>query len=999
MRLSSLCLCTLICAPAVLAQRLPEVEPNNTPATAQAIAIGTQIDANLAAGEDDWYSFTVSAYTRVRLQTSNTDTRMALLNSTGTTYLGIDDDARTTTNGFSSEIMLNIAAGTYTVQIVGFTSTTAGPYSMEIAQFAPLVYTGTEIEPNDTHLTATPTTLSPGGARYLGNVGPATLQLSDLVAAPTVLSDSVPATAIVFSGSVVSSTTTVITTAGLVASAYTGGGFSVQMTSGVHIGLIRLISANTATTITTAAWPSAPAASDTFDIITTNSTTVTRATAALVASAYVPSHNLVMTSGANIGLARLISANTTSTITTAAFPVANSPSDTFDIVAINATGLIRATAALPAGAWTPATTGFGRFYVRFTSGANAGQSRQISSNTATSISCSAFSAAPLVGDAFVVELCDVDYYQVVLTAPASGLWFQINDGDAPWVWGHRYECYDSAGALIASATLGTQAANCSTLVARTSSARVWPAGTYYIAVRSPNTAFAAASVMPNGLVPLGNYMLELFHMPMDTGATVVEVEPNNTVGTATPLAPGAIGQGNITNSTGADPRDIWGPIVISTPSTITYQTRQGAATALMDSTINLLTDTGAIALTSLTGNILSPTSHARATVTFFLAPGTFFLEVLSPGAGATQAGNYELELSSVIPASYVAASYATLASNGVPCGTTAVLSSSIPASSVAVSSSVPATSTAFSGSVVSSTTTVITTSGLVSGAYAGGGYSVQMTSGAQNGLIRPISANTATTITTTAWPAAPAASDTYNIINTNSTTVTWSSAALVASAYSGGTFFIQMTSGANNGLARLISANTTNTVTAAAFPVANAPTDTFIIGTNSTTVTTSSAPLVASAYVGGAFSLQMTSGVNAGLSRLISANTTSLITHAAFPAVNAASDTFSIARSPILTRQWVSEVPTLGNTFSRQVVGCPANGPYIWVLGFSNTLGSGSVVLPFDFTGLGAPGCTLNVDPVFINVGMTDVAGAADLITVLPSAVVFRGFVVWEQVI
>ena len=97
-------------APAILAQRLPEVEPNNTPATAQAITIGTQIDANLLAGEEDWYSFTVAAYTRVRLHTSNTDTCMALLNATGTTYLGIDDDARTTTNGFASEITLNIAA-------------------------------------------------------------------------------------------------------------------------------------------------------------------------------------------------------------------------------------------------------------------------------------------------------------------------------------------------------------------------------------------------------------------------------------------------------------------------------------------------------------------------------------------------------------------------------------------------------------------------------------------------------------------------------------------------------------------------------------------------------------------------------------------------------------------------------------------------------------------------------------------------------------------------
>ncbi|HEX6813556.1 MAG TPA: PPC domain-containing protein [Planctomycetota bacterium] len=924
MRQSSLCLSALVLAPALLAQRVPEVEPNNTAATAQAVTIGTQVDSNLVAGEQDWYSFTVAAYTRVRIHTSNTDTRMALCNAAGTTYLGIDDDGRTTTNGFSSEITLNIAAGTYTVQVVGFTSTTAGLYSLEIAEFAPVVYTGNEVEPNDTHLTATPTTLLAGGSRYLGNVGPATQQLSDVTAAPTVLSDAVPAQVIALSDVVVSSTTTVITaTAALVASAYTGGGFSVQMTSGVNVGLIRLISSNTATTITTAAWPAANSPGDTYNVITTNSTTVTRATVPLVASAYSTSHNIVMTSGANVGLARLISANTTSTITSAAFPVANSPGDTFNIVAINGTGLIRATAALTAGAWTPTTSGFGRFYVSFTSGVNSGLSRQITSNTATSISCSTFPTAPAAGDNYVVELCDVDYYQVVLTAPVSGLWFQINEGDAPWVYGHRYECYDSAGAVIDSTTLGTTNANCSNLTPRTSSARAWPAGTFYIAVRSPAAPFTAATVMPNGIVPLGNYMLELFTMPMDTGSTVVEVEPNNTVATATPFTFGQLGQGNITISTGADARDVWGPIVISSPSTITYQTRQGAATALMDSTINLLTDTGAIALTSTTGNILSPTSHARSTTTFYLTPGTFFLEVLSPGTTATQAGNYELQLSSAIPAPYVAASYAALASNGVPCGTTGVLSSSVPAQT-----------TAFSGTVTSSTTTVITTSGLTSGAFAGGGFSVQMTSGAQNGLIRLISSNTATTITVTpAWPAAPVATDTFNVITTNSTTVTRSTAALVASAYIGGTFSLQMTSGANSGLFRLISANTTSTITTAAFPVANSP-----------------------------------------------------------------ADTFAIARSPILTRQWVSEVPTLGNAFARQAVGCPSNAIYIWIQGLSSTF-SGATPLPFDLTAIGAPGCSLNVDPVVLTAGMTDAAGLAEKIDVLPSSPVFRGFVLWDQVI
>lgn len=58
MRLS-LAVSVLALAPAVLAQRFPEVEPNNSNAAAQSVAVGTQIDASLTAGEQDWFSFSV----------------------------------------------------------------------------------------------------------------------------------------------------------------------------------------------------------------------------------------------------------------------------------------------------------------------------------------------------------------------------------------------------------------------------------------------------------------------------------------------------------------------------------------------------------------------------------------------------------------------------------------------------------------------------------------------------------------------------------------------------------------------------------------------------------------------------------------------------------------------------------------------------------------------------------------------------------------------------
>ncbi len=698
MRLSPLCLSTVLFAPALLAQRFPEVEPNGAAGTGQVVAIGTQIDANLVAAEQDWYSFSVTSSTRVRIHTSNTDTRVALLDAAGTTYLGIDEDARTVTNGYASEITMNLAAGSYQLQVVGFTATTAGLYSLEVSEITPVVYDGSEIEPNETHLTATATTLAPGGTRYSGNLGASTIVFADAAAAgtPVVFSGAAAASTTFFSGVAgpVASTTTVLQTTGLIAPPIPGGssytpGCSVVMTSGANTGLARPISSNTGFSITTAAFPVLNGIGDTFNIVTTNTTAVTW-TGPLFASLYIGSgYNLRMTSGANIGLSRLITANNApGAITTAVFPVANAPGDTFDIDCIGSSTVIRSTAALVPGAWNPGLggLGIGHFAVRFTSGANSGLIRQISGNTGASITLgTALTAAPLLGDTYVVEQVDVDYFQVVLTAPTSGLWFQINEGDNAWVFGHRYELYDAAGTALLPVTslfapaFGTQAATCSTLVPRTSSARVWPAGTYYIAVRGPQTPFIAATVMPLGVVPTGNYMLQLFATPMDTGGIAVEAEApgtqsNNTAATAQLIAPGQIGQGNITLSTGADASDWWGPIVISTPSTISYQTRDGlTATPLLDSTINLRDSNGAIALAATANNILDVSTsatglHARVVVSFYLTPQTYYIEVVSPGTTAGQSGDYELQISSIIPTPYVAASYGIFAANAAGCG-------------------------------------------------------------------------------------------------------------------------------------------------------------------------------------------------------------------------------------------------------------------------------------------------------------------------------------------
>jgi hypothetical protein len=611
MRPLSVCLSTLALAPVVLAQRVAEIEPNGTVAQAQVVAIGSQVDAQIDLNEQDWYQFTVASNTRVRIHTSSInstlanhgDVRIALLDATGTTYLAIDDDGRGAASGWSSDLTLNVTAGTYTVQVVPFDGTVTGPYSFEVAEITPVVYTGTEVEPNNSHTTATPTTLPAGGvARYHGAIAAPTLQLTD----------TVPAVVNLASYTATAGTTTVLTAGPLVASQYVGG-FAVSITSGPNIGLVRAISSNTTTTITTAAFPVANPAGTTFDVLTNTTTTITRATTTL-------------------------------------------------------------TPAL----WTPTSAGFGRFSLRFTSGANAGLARQITANTAATITTAAFPVASSPADTFVVELVDADYYQVVLTGTTTGVWFQINEGDAPAVFGHRYEVFDSAGVPVTS-TLGASGGNTGTTAGRTSQMRAWPAGTYYIAVRPLPSPLVPAATMPLGLVPTGNYVLEIVTMPMDVGGTVPEAaEPNNTVATATPIALGQIGQGNVTNTTGADSSDWWGPITIPSAGTVMVQTRQGAATAMTDTTINLRDANGAILLTATTGNVLSPSSHARLLVSFSLtpatgltaslAPVTGYIEVVSPGTTAAQAGNYELQISSLGAAPYVMANYIPVAANAT-CGT------------------------------------------------------------------------------------------------------------------------------------------------------------------------------------------------------------------------------------------------------------------------------------------------------------------------------------------
>jgi hypothetical protein len=508
----------LLAAPA-FAQQFPEVEPNNTSATAQVVALGTQINASLTAGDNDWYTFTTAGGYHTISGGNSGDTRYYLWDATATTLLAFNDDTR----GLSSDVSMNLAAGTYLLQVTGYAAGTTGNYSVDISAATPTkAYTSAEVEPNNTVGTANPIA---DGAQVTGTL-----------------------------------------VHGLVASDAAAAG---------------------------------------------STTTVIQATTPLVA-------------GAHVGQ-----------------------------------------------------------LVRMTSGAAAGYWGTVTANTATALTIAqALPIAPLALDTFNIETPDLDVYQLTLTAPRSMVAFQICEGDAPAGFGHRYEIWDAAGALlIPVTTYGTNGADSGTYSGRTvQQIRCLPAGTYHIVVRTrPGSANQGGGPLAAFYPYQGNYRLEVKARGMDIiGLPVTEnAEPNDTVATATPIATGQQGLGNLSISTGADVTDLWGPINITVPSLLQFQTGNGAAPAIIDTTVGLrqfdpVTNTLGAATNVTSGNTLEPagTSHARGTFTFLL-PGTiYYLEVRSPLA--TTSGNYILQISEITGTAYSVGNFATATANAAGCGTAGV---------------------------------------------------------------------------------------------------------------------------------------------------------------------------------------------------------------------------------------------------------------------------------------------------------------------------------------
>ena len=137
--------CFSLLLPSLASQVVLEVEPDNTAATAQVVAMGSQVNAFLSAGDVDWYRITtVGGNVRITVN-GFVDSRLTLWNSTGVLTLAANDDCR----GLLSDLSLNLAAGVYAVQVTGYSPLTAGNYSLDVSLESPSKpFTDIESEPN-----------------------------------------------------------------------------------------------------------------------------------------------------------------------------------------------------------------------------------------------------------------------------------------------------------------------------------------------------------------------------------------------------------------------------------------------------------------------------------------------------------------------------------------------------------------------------------------------------------------------------------------------------------------------------------------------------------------------------------------------------------------------------------------------------------------------------------------------------------------------------------
>ena len=159
-------LCTLALAAALPAQKTPEVEPNDTAATAMPITPGMHVTASYATtADEDWFSFTLAAPGQVHLHTVATgtlslgvsrDNRIAIYDAAGTTRLAWNDGAV----GTMADCGVTLPAGSYTAR-VALKSGTAAAYDLDF-YVLPVRAIDTAEGPEPNGSGGTPTAFTPG---------------------------------------------------------------------------------------------------------------------------------------------------------------------------------------------------------------------------------------------------------------------------------------------------------------------------------------------------------------------------------------------------------------------------------------------------------------------------------------------------------------------------------------------------------------------------------------------------------------------------------------------------------------------------------------------------------------------------------------------------------------------------------------------------------------------------------------------------------------------
>lgn len=260
-----------------------------------------------------------------------------------------------------------------------------------------------------------------------------------------------------------STTTTIVTTNSWPVNAFVG--YQVRALSGTagNIGLVRTVVSNTATTLTlSVALPSATATSDKFELNLVQAPSMSSITASSAGTktTIVTSNSWTVNEHAgnavccvsgtskNVGVMRMIASNTATTLTLSlAFPEDVASADVFELIdyrgkSITSSGAGTTTTVVTAQNWSVGQ--YVGWQVRCLSGTagNVGLVRRIISNTATTLTTTAFPSATSTSDVFVIEKTVSQYNATSLQLVASRWWVFNAHTAAPVA--NQFRFYDYA---------------------------------------------------------------------------------------------------------------------------------------------------------------------------------------------------------------------------------------------------------------------------------------------------------------------------------------------------------------------------------------------------------------------------------------------------------------------------------------------------------------------------------------------------------------------------